>query len=60
LEWKVENGRQFIYANVYQTDKIVKIDLLSGNILETHRFPQLTKKERESGHLEVLNGIAYH
>lgn len=48
----------YIYANVWLTDKIVKIDLSTGNVTETYTFPKknlLTLAEREQA--DVLNGV---
>lgn len=56
LEW-VEGQ---VYANVWQTDLIARIDPKSGEVVGwidlSHLLPDT---ERISGHTDVLNGIAY-
>lgn len=51
----------FIYANVWQTDNIVKIDPATGNIVGKIELPDLLKKNGKEIHNQdfVLNGIAY-
>ncbi len=50
-----------LYANVYQTDEIVIVDLKTGRV---ESFINLTgllnQKFVEKGHTDVLNGIAYN
>ena len=48
-----------IYANVYQTDKIVKIDLLTGKVLAWINLEGLLSKKDYHKKIDVLNGIAY-
>ena len=53
LEWI--DGK--IWANVYQTDYIVEIDPITGNVVNKHHLPNLLKDYiTKPG---VLNGIAY-
>lgn len=53
----------FIYANVWQTDNIVKIDPSSGHIVGKMELPDLKQKyfskEIITDRTDVLNGIAY-
>jgi glutamine cyclotransferase len=52
----------FIYANVYQTNVIVKIDPESGHVVGMIDFPANFKAEEDAknpGRADVLNGIAY-
>jgi glutamine cyclotransferase len=52
----------FIYANVYQTNVIVKIDPESGHVVGALDFPPNFKAEEDAknpGRADVLNGIAY-
>lgn len=60
LEWVSVDGVQYVYANVYLTDQIVKIELVSGKIVETHKFADLVEEEQKLGHKQVLNGIGYN
>jgi glutamine cyclotransferase len=54
-ELECQNGR--VYANVYQTDKIVQIDTTTGQVLaEVDASGLLTPSEASSA--DVLNGIA--
>ena len=55
---ELECAEGWIYANVYETDWIVRIDPLSGQVTAlVDASGLLTATERES--VEVLNGIAY-
>lgn len=58
-ELEYVNG--YIYANIYTTNKIVKIDPNNGNVIATIDFESLfyDAKNRFSGSLE-MNGIAYN
>ncbi|MBX2934550.1 MAG: glutaminyl-peptide cyclotransferase [Ferruginibacter sp.] len=53
----------FVYANIYQTDKIIKIDPSSGHIVGVMEFPGMKEKyfadQNIPGRTDVLNGIAY-
>lgn len=48
-----------IYANVYQTDSIVRVDPKSGKILGRIDLTGLLKTKERTGEEDVLNGIAY-
>ncbi|OXA76559.1 Glutamine cyclotransferase [Flavobacterium aquidurense] len=58
-ELEYVNG--FIYANIYTTNKIIKIDTKTGNIVKTMDLTPLYQdvKNRYSESLE-MNGIAYN
>lgn len=52
----------YVYANVYLTNVIVKIDPQSGHIVGVLNFPANFKAEEDAknpGRADVLNGIAY-
>ncbi|HQW83859.1 MAG TPA: glutaminyl-peptide cyclotransferase [Ferruginibacter sp.] len=53
----------FVYANIYQTDNIIKIDPASGHVVGKMEFPGLKEKyfadKNIPGRTDVLNGIAY-
>lgn len=56
LEWV--NGE--IYANIWQTDRIARIDAKTGQVVGWIDLAGLLPaKERVAGHTDVLNGIAY-
>jgi glutaminyl-peptide cyclotransferase len=56
LEWV----KGEIYANVWQTDWIVRIDPSSGRVVGAINLSGLLKREdRVAGQTDVLNGIAY-
>jgi glutaminyl-peptide cyclotransferase len=56
LEWV----KGEIYANVWQTDKIVRIDPVTGRVHGIINLAGLLKPEDiVAGHTDVLNGIAY-
>jgi glutaminyl-peptide cyclotransferase len=55
---ELECAEGWIYANVYQTDAIVRIDPLSGEVRAViHAAELLSPEERAAA--DVLNGIAY-
>lgn len=59
LEWV--NG--FIYANIYQTDKIVKIDPINGKVVGEMYFTDILQKLNipfDAYKADVLNGIAFN
>lgn len=56
-ELEYVNG--FVYANIYQTDKIVKINPNNGKIVATIDFSGLLPTELSAG-VDVLNGIAWN
>ena len=49
-----------IYANVYTTDKIVKIDAKSGMVLAEINTKGILKKEYITEDVDYLNGIAFN
>jgi glutaminyl-peptide cyclotransferase len=49
-----------VYANVWQTDRIVRIDPATGRVTAVIDLAGLLPAaDRESGQVDVLNGIAY-
>jgi glutaminyl-peptide cyclotransferase len=52
----------FIYANVWQTDRIVKINKQNGSVVSEIDASNLLSSEERAGLSQdaVLNGIAYH
>jgi glutaminyl-peptide cyclotransferase len=49
-----------VYANVWQTDRIVRIDPATGHVTAVVDLAGLLPAaDRESGQVDVLNGIAY-
>lgn len=49
----------FLYANRYMTNMILKIDPVSGKVLEEINLSGLLKAEDYHANIDVLNGIAY-
>lgn len=49
----------YIYANIWQTNKIVKINAKNGKIVEVYDFSSIHKDEDASNQDDVMNGIAY-
>ncbi len=52
----------FIYANIWTTNKIVKIDLTTGQVIAELNMDDLLMKyapETDKSKIDVLNGIAY-
>ncbi|MBX2997054.1 MAG: glutaminyl-peptide cyclotransferase [Caldilineaceae bacterium] len=49
----------FIYANIWQTDRIAKIDPESGQVVAWIDLTGILPPEERYGHEDVLNGIAY-
>jgi len=57
-ELEYVNG--FIYANIYQTNYIVKVDLSTGKILEEINLEGMIDLYQKQGErIDFLNGIAY-
>lgn len=57
LEWI----KGYIYANVWLTDRIVKIDPATGNVVGYMDLSSLTYEARNGNRqVDVLNGIAYN
>lgn len=57
---ELEFIRGFIYANIWKSDIIVKIDPSSGSVVGKIDLSSLTKEEKRiNPNAEVLNGIAY-
>ena len=51
----------FIYANVWQTSTVVKIDMNTGSVVGILDLTPLTTQARElKPEVDVLNGIAWH
>ncbi len=48
-----------LYANIWQTDRIVQIDPRSGRIMGVIDLTGLLGPEDRAGQVDVLNGIAY-
>ncbi len=53
---ELEYVEGFIYANIYTTNQIAKIEASTGRVIHVYEFESL-KKENADG--EVFNGIAY-
>ncbi|MBI4771067.1 MAG: glutaminyl-peptide cyclotransferase, partial [Chloroflexi bacterium] len=56
---ELEYVRGEIYANVWQTDRIARIDPSSGQVLGWIDLTGLLRAEDRAGRVDVLNGIAY-
>jgi glutamine cyclotransferase len=51
----------YIFANVWQTSNVVKIDMQTGEVVGMLDLSPLTKQARElKPEVDVLNGIAWH
>ena len=58
-ELEFVNG--FIYANLWQSNNIIKIDLSTGNVVGKMDLSEIARNEKAMNpHAEVLNGIAYN
>lgn len=49
----------FVFANLWTTNKIIKIDLNTGKVVAEADFSDLLKKYPPENQVDVLNGIAY-
>lgn len=57
---ELEKVGEYIYANIWITDLIVKIEASTGNIVKVYDFSLDSKKAKAlSPGADVLNGIAY-
>jgi len=51
----------YVYANIWQTDYIVKIDVAKGKVVARYNFNNLKLQYQSSvPNIDVLNGIAYN
>ena len=48
-----------VWANVYRSPDIVRINPADGQVIARLSFPELPRPEERNGHEDVLNGIAY-
>jgi glutamine cyclotransferase len=56
---ELEYVRGDIYANVWQTDRIARIELLTGRVVAWIDLTGLLSAADRQSHVDVLNGIAY-
>ncbi len=56
---ELEYIRGEIYANIWQSDQIVRIDPVSGNVLGWINLSGILPSDIPPGQVDVLNGIAY-
>ncbi len=49
-----------LYANIYQSDRMVRIDPVTGEVKAWFNLRGLLPSEDRSRNTDVLNGIAYH
>lgn len=56
---ELEYIRGEVWANVYRSPDIVRIDPGTGQVIDRLRFPELPRPDERNGHEDVLNGIAY-
>jgi glutamine cyclotransferase len=49
-----------LYANIYQSDRIVRIDPRSGDVLDWYDLTGLLPESERTWATDVLNGIAFH
>jgi len=58
---ELEYAEGFLFANVWQTSTVVKIDMNTGKVVGVLDLSPLTKQARElKPGVDVLNGIAWH
>jgi glutamine cyclotransferase len=56
---ELEYVQDSIYANLWQTDRIARIDPESGRVTAWIDLTGLLQREDRIGQVDVLNGIAY-
>jgi glutamine cyclotransferase len=56
---ELEYVRGDVYANVWQTDRIARIELLTGRVAAWIDLTGLLSAAERQPHVDVLNGIAY-
>ena len=58
---ELEYVEGFVFANIWQTNRIVKIDPSTGNVVGRLDLSQLARDaQMRNPKVDVLNGIAYH
>ena len=48
-----------VYANIWQSDRVVRIDPASGAVTGWLDLSRIAEKERSAGEVDVTNGIAW-
>ena len=60
LEYAIIDDQPYIFANVYTTTRIVKIDYSTGRVVKEYDGSALLQNEYRTGrNVDVLNGIAW-
>ena len=57
---ELEFAQGFVYANIYTTDKIVKINPKNGKVAAEIDFTNLLPDQYRTENIDVLNGIAWN
>lgn len=57
-ELEYVNG--FIYANVWRTEVVLKIEAATGKVLAVADLSELSRKIKQHSQLDVMNGIAHN
>ncbi|WP_394337819.1 glutaminyl-peptide cyclotransferase [Chryseobacterium pennae] len=56
---ELEYHKGFIYANIWHKPVIIKIDPMTGEVVEKYDFTKLTDENNQGDSEHVLNGIAF-
>lgn len=57
---ELEVVNDVVFANIYRTNLIAKIDIASGRVLGYLNLKELEEQITKHDEIDVLNGIAYH
>jgi glutamine cyclotransferase len=57
---ELETVGEAVYSNIWGEDRIIKIDIASGNVKTVFDFSSLRLGQTNNRYAEVLNGIAYN
>ena len=57
---ELEYVQGVLYANIYQSDRMVRVDPKTGEVLAWYNLAGLLPRSERTRTTDVLNGIAYH
>lgn len=56
----IEDGKQYLYINVYFERRILKVDYETGKVVKEIDALNMIQNQQGLKHDEVVNGIAYN
>ena len=56
---ELEFANGYLYANIWQSNELVKIDIKTGDVVAAYDLTELVNRVSYNPAIDVLNGIAY-